>query len=259
MDGASIAAAHRAPTGVGASRPRGRGVPSTRSARRHHRPSRGGVAARARASGGDGGGGGGDGGDGASVPRGGANDGPVDVARAIARAQLIARAQQLASLKSAAGGVVVAAACATCLLLAPASPGEGARSSSSSSISSLVPAAFADTEEDASTSTPSTASTSAGVSQIFEKIAASEANAKNGYTATELANASLVNEVWTTVDENFLPARNANGFDRDAWAALKERSDASPPKTKGEAYDRIRTLLRRVLSHTGPHTTASAW
>ncbi|EEH52292.1 uncharacterized protein MICPUCDRAFT_22360, partial [Micromonas pusilla CCMP1545] len=53
--------------------------------------------------------------------------------------------------------------------------------------------------------------------------------------ATELANASLVNEVWTTVDENFLPARNANGFDRDAWAALKERSDASPPKTKGEA------------------------
>ena len=48
------------------------------------------------------------------------------------------------------------------------------------------------------------------------------------------------------VDDNFLPARAEDGFDRARWARLRDDYTKHPPATRAEAYDVIRDILRSL-------------
>ena len=62
-----------------------------------------------------------------------------------------------------------------------------------------------------------------------------------GAAATNLLFAlQIVDEVWKVVDDNFLPARAEDGFDRARWARLRDDYTKHPPATRAEAYDVIR-------------------
>jgi len=86
---------------------------------------------------------------------------------------------------------------------------------------------------------------------------ASEVDAREG-NAVQRANGGdnderardvdVLNEAWGLVFDNFLPARarESEGFDRDAWARLKDENDSHPPHSREEAYERIRDMLETL-------------
>ena len=143
----------------------------------------------------------------------------------------------LSGIARHAAAALVSAAAASCVLL-----GEGLPSGSAVAafvggvITGGVPVAYADenAREDALASAdapaPDTRDSSSG---------APDASA----AATDL---QIVDEVWKVVDENFLPARAEDGFDRARWARLRDDYTKHPPATRAEAYDVIRDILRSL-------------
>jgi C-terminal processing protease CtpA/Prc len=129
----------------------------------------------------------------------------------------------------------VSAAAASCVLL-----GEGLPSGSAVAafvggvVTGGVPVAYAD--EDAREDALAAADAPAPATRDSNDAPAPAA-------ATDL---QIVDEVWKVVDENFLPARAADGFDRARWARLREEYTKHPPVTRAEAYDVIRDILRTL-------------
>ena len=143
----------------------------------------------------------------------------------------------LSGIARHAAAALVSAAAASCVLL-----GEGLPSGSAVAafvggvITGGVPVAYADenAREDALAAAdapaPDTRDSSGG---------APDAPA----AATDL---QIVDEVWKVVDDNFLPARAEDGFDRARWARLRDDYTKHPPVTRAEAYDVIRDILRSL-------------
>ena len=143
----------------------------------------------------------------------------------------------LSGIARHAAAALVSAAAASCVLL-----GEGLPSGSAVAafvggvITGGVPVAYADenAREDAlaaaNAPAPDTRDSSGG---------APDAPA----AATDL---QIVDEVWKVVDDNFLPARAEDGFDRARWARLRDDYTKHPPATRAEAYDVIRDILRSL-------------
>ena len=143
----------------------------------------------------------------------------------------------LSGIARHAAAALVSAAAASCVLL-----GEGLPSGSAVAafvggvITGGVPVAYADenAREDALAAAdapaPDTRDSSGG---------APDAPA----AATDL---QIVDEVWKVVDDNFLPARAEDGFDRARWARLRDDYTKHPPATRAEAYDVIRDILRSL-------------
>ncbi|ACO67707.1 predicted protein [Micromonas commoda] len=135
-------------------------------------------------------------------------------------------------LRGAAGKVIVSTAAAAAILL-------GAPVVTSTLLEAVplgVPAAHADEDIDER------------ASNAFESAAEKEkkADAVNSTASEELTDLQIVEEVWKVVDDNFLPARSVDGFDRAAWAKLREDFVRSPPADRDEAYDTIRSILRTL-------------
>ena len=86
-----------------------------------------------------------------------------------------------------------------------------------------------------------------GSANAAEESAAQESATAEGATAevsgSQTSDLQLVEEVCKTVDDNFLPARNVDGFDRAAWKQLREEYTARPPVGRGDAYRKIRDIL----------------
>jgi len=61
----------------------------------------------------------------------------------------------------------------------------------------------------------------------------------------EVTDATVLEEAWDLVNENFLPARKSesDGFDREAWLAIKAAHEKNPPESREEAYEMIRSML----------------
>ena len=61
----------------------------------------------------------------------------------------------------------------------------------------------------------------------------------------DVSDATVLDEAWELVFDNFLPARKSesDGFDRAAWEEIKKRHERNPPRTREEAYDMIRDML----------------
>ena len=138
----------------------------------------------------------------------------------------------LAILRGAAGKVIVSTAAAAAILM-------GAPVVTSTLLEAVplgVPAAHADEDIDER------------ASNAFESAAEKEkkADAVNSTASEELTDLQIVEEVWKVVDDNFLPARSVDGFDRAAWAKLREDFVKSPPADRDEAYDTIRSILRTL-------------
>jgi len=143
----------------------------------------------------------------------------------------------LSGIARHAAAALVSAAAASCVLL-----GEGLPSGSAVAafvggvITGGVPVAYADenAREDALAAAdapaPDTRDSSGG---------APDAPA----AATDL---QIVDEVWKVVDDNFLPARAEDGFDRARWARMRDDYTKHPPATRAEAYDVIRDILRSL-------------
>ena len=57
--------------------------------------------------------------------------------------------------------------------------------------------------------------------------------------------ATILDEAWGLVFDNFLPARKSesDGFDRAAWEAIKAEHEANPPQSREEAYEMIKSML----------------
>ena len=138
----------------------------------------------------------------------------------------------LAILRGAAGKVIVSSAAAVALLMgAPV-----VTSTLWDAVPMGVPAAHADEDIDER------------ASNAFDAVAETEKKAENtDATASEgLTDLQIVEEVWKVVDDNFLPARSDDGFDRAAWAQLREEFVTSPPADRAEAYGTVRTILRTL-------------
>ena len=143
----------------------------------------------------------------------------------------------LSGIARHAAAALVSAAAASCVLL-----GEGLPSGSAVAafvggvITGGVPVAYADenAREDALAAAdapaPDTRDSSGG---------APDAPA----AATDL---QIVDEVGKVVDDNFLPARAEDGFDRARWARMRDDYTKHPPATRAEAYDVIRDILRSL-------------
>lgn len=138
-----------------------------------------------------------------------------------------------ATLRGAAGGAIVSVA-ASCLLVA-APPGTTSFSSYVAAfLHGGVPAAYADDDGRAEL---------AEVADASSDAASPDASDSKAAPATDL---QIVDEVWKVVDDNFLPARRDDGFDRVAWAKLREGYVADPPKSRAEAYATVRDILRTL-------------
>ena len=140
----------------------------------------------------------------------------------------------LSGIARHAAAALVSAAAASCVLL-----GEGLPSGSAVAafvggvVTGGVPVAYAD--EDAREDALAAADAPAPATRDDDAPAPA--------AATDL---QIVDEVWKVVDENFLPARAADGFDRARWARLREEYTKHPPVTRAEAYDVIRDILRTL-------------
>ena len=138
----------------------------------------------------------------------------------------------LAILRGAAGKVIVSTTAAAALLMgAPV-----VTSTLWDAVPVGVPAAHADEDIDER------------ASNAFDAVAETEKKAENtDATASEgLTDLQIVEEVWKVVDDNFLPARSDDGFDRAAWAQLREEFVKSPPADRAEAYGTVRNILRTL-------------
>ena len=138
----------------------------------------------------------------------------------------------LAILRGAAGKVIVSTAAAAALLMgAPV-----VTSTLWDAVPMGVPAAHADEDIDER------------ASNAFDAVAETEKKAENtDATASEgLTDLQIVEEVWKVVDDNFLPARSDDGFDRAEWAQLREEFVKSPPADRAEAYGTVRNILRTL-------------
>ena len=140
----------------------------------------------------------------------------------------------LATLRGAAGGALVSAAAASCLLLGAPST-ESVSSFLSGALTGGVPAAYADEEDRTEIAFASDTDAST--------VGANEAGSSSSAKSSDL---QIVDEVWKVVDDNFLPARSDVGFDRDAWAKLRDAYVADPPKSRAEAYGKVREILRTL-------------
>lgn len=146
----------------------------------------------------------------------------------------------LSGIARHAAAALVSAAAASCVLL-----GEGLPSGSAVAafvggvVTGGVPVAYADEDarEDA------LAAADAPAPAVRDSSGAATKDAPAPAAATDL---QIVDEVWKVVDENFLPARAADGFDRARWARLREEYTKHPPVTRAEAYDVIRDILRTL-------------
>ena len=141
-------------------------------------------------------------------------------------------------LQSAVGGVIVSAAAASLLMLGgPSCSGDATTGAASRLLTASglgVPEAYADdgmeADADAETST----------------AASSETLAAPSTPSPLSSDVQIVDEVWKVVDENFLPARADDGFDRAAWAKLRDEYLAAPPSSRAEAYGVVRDILRTL-------------
>lgn len=143
----------------------------------------------------------------------------------------------LSGIARHAAAALVSAAAASCVLL-----GEGLPSGSAVAafvggvITGGVPVAYAD--ENAREDTLAAADAPAPDARDASGGAPDAPAA-----ATDL---QIVDEVWKVVDDNFLPARAEDGFDRARWARLRDDYTKHPPLTRAEAYDVIRDILRSL-------------
>ena len=143
----------------------------------------------------------------------------------------------LSGIARHAAAALVSAAAASCVLL-----GEGLPSGSAVAafvggvITGGVPVAYADenAREDALAAADAPAPDARDASGGAPDAPAA---------ATDL---QIVDEVWKVVDDNFLPARAEDGFDRARWARLRDDYTKHPPLTRAEAYDVIRDILRSL-------------
>ena len=143
----------------------------------------------------------------------------------------------LSGIARHAAAALVSAAAASCVLL-----GEGLPSGSAVAafvggvITGGVPVAYADEDarEDALAAADAPALATRDSSGGVPDAPAA---------ATDL---QIVDEVWKVVDDNFLPARAEDGFDRARWARLRDDYTKHPPATRAEAYDVIRDILRSL-------------
>ena len=143
----------------------------------------------------------------------------------------------LSGIARHAAAALVSAAAASCVLL-----GEGLPSGSAVAafvggvITGGVPVAYADEDarEDALAAADAPALATRDSSGGVPDAPAA---------ATDL---QIVDEVWKVVDDNFLPARASDGFDRARWARLREEVAKHPPTSRAEAYDVIRDMLRSL-------------
>ena len=148
----------------------------------------------------------------------------------------------LSGIARHAAAALVSAAAASCVLL-----GEGLPSGSAVAafvggvVTGGVPVAYAD--EDAREDALAAADAPAPAARDSSGKKAATNDAPAPAAATDL---QIVDEVWKVVDENFLPARAADGFDRARWARLREEYTNHPPTTRAEAYDVIRDILRSL-------------
>jgi carboxyl-terminal processing protease len=99
-----------------------------------------------------------------------------------------------------------------------------------------VPVAFADEDAREDTLLADSNKTAPGVT-------AAEETPKTNASASNL---QIVDEVWKVVDENFLPARADDGFDRIKWKEIRESYLNKPPTTRPEAYETIRAILKTL-------------
>ena len=128
----------------------------------------------------------------------------------------------------------MSAAAASCLLLGAPST-ESVSSFLSGALTGGVPAAYADEEDRTEIAFASDTDAST--------VSANEAGSSSSAESSDL---QIVDEVWKVVDDNFLPARSDVGFDRDAWAKLRDAYVADPPKSRAEAYGKVREILRTL-------------
>lgn len=140
----------------------------------------------------------------------------------------------IASLRRAASGVIVTVAAASCLLLGgPSIDTKVSKFAGTVAVSVGVglPAAYADDDVDGR------------AEAAFAAEADTSSSSGQGSVSSDL---QIVDEVWKVVDDNFLPARSDSGFDRAAWAKLRERYLASPPASRSEAYATVRDMLHSL-------------
>ena len=128
----------------------------------------------------------------------------------------------------------MSAAAASCLLLGAPST-ESVSSFLSGALTGGVPAAYADEEDRTEIAFASDTDAST--------VSANEAGSSSSAESSDL---QIVDEVWKVVDDNFLPLEVASGFDRDAWAKLRDAYVADPPKSRAEAYGKVREILRTL-------------
>ncbi len=78
-----------------------------------------------------------------------------------------------------------------------------------------------------------------------ERVRAIAETANEVEATEEVTDTAVLEEAWALVNENFLPARKSesDGFDREAWLATKAAHEKSPPKSREEAYEMIRSML----------------
>jgi C-terminal peptidase prc len=104
-----------------------------------------------------------------------------------------------------------------------------------------TPAAFADdvARGRGDARTKSVSSAVELVSEIAAEAAEAEAESEGATDAT------ILDEAWGLVFDNFLPARKSesDGFDRAAWEAIKAEHEANPPQSREEAYEMIKSML----------------
>lgn len=92
--------------------------------------------------------------------------------------------------------------------------------------------------------TKSAASAVELVREIAGEAAAAEASAAAA-AEEDVTDATVLDEAWGLVFDNFLPARKSesDGFDRAAWEAIKAEHEANPPQSREEAYEMIKSML----------------
>ena len=145
----------------------------------------------------------------------------------------------IAALRGAASGVIVTVAAASCLLLGGPSIDTTKKVSmfagtAAVSVGVGVPAAYADDDVDGRAEAAFTA-----------QAESSSSSGPEGSSSVS-SDVQIVDEVWKVVDDNFLPARSDSGFNRAAWAKLREQYLASPPASRSEAYSTIRDMLHTL-------------
>ena len=68
-----------------------------------------------------------------------------------------------------------------------------------------------------------------------------------GDAAARAAGRELIQEVWEVVDQNYMDARGA-GFDRQQWAALRDKALSGSLRDQPSAHRAVKVMLAKGMS-----------